>query len=46
MIGYIYIAGTLFFTVYGQLILKWRLQNLSFQLPEGKIAKGISFLNI
>jgi drug/metabolite transporter (DMT)-like permease len=23
--GYLYIAGTIFFTVYGQLILKWRM---------------------
>lgn len=23
--GYLYIAGTVFFTVYGQLILKWRI---------------------
>lgn len=25
MIGYLYIAGTIIFTVYGQLILKWRI---------------------
>jgi drug/metabolite transporter (DMT)-like permease len=24
-LGYLYIAGTIFFTVYGQLILKWRI---------------------
>ena len=32
---YLYIFGTLFFTVYGQLILKWRLGKLGFVLPEG-----------
>jgi drug/metabolite transporter (DMT)-like permease len=46
MIGYVYITGTLFFTVYGQLILKWRLQNLSFQLPEGVMSKVISLLKV
>lgn len=25
--GYFYIIGTIFFTVYGQLILKWRISN-------------------
>ena len=33
MMGYLYIFGTIFFTVYGQLILKWRIQNTN-QLPE------------
>jgi drug/metabolite transporter (DMT)-like permease len=46
MIGYIYIAGTLFFTVYGQLILKWRLSELSFQLPDGIFSKVMSLLKI
>lgn len=32
MIGYVYIFGTIFFTVYGQLILKWRI-SLYGQLP-------------
>jgi drug/metabolite transporter (DMT)-like permease len=32
MIGYFYIAGTIFFTVYGQLILKWRIAQYG-QLP-------------
>lgn len=38
--GYVYILLTILFTVYGQLILKWRM-NLKGQLPEsfsGKIA--------
>ena len=46
MIGYFYIAGTLFFTVYGQLILKWRLSALSFQLPQGVSSKFISLIRI
>lgn len=31
--GYIYIFGTIFFTVYGQLILKWRIVQYG-ALPE------------
>lgn len=31
---YFYIFGTLFFTVYGQVILKWRLSGLKIQLPD------------
>ena len=32
---YFYIFGTLFFTVYGQILLKWRLSGLKVILPEG-----------
>ena len=32
---YLYIFATLLFTVYGQVILKWRLSNLKIVLPEG-----------
>ena len=32
--GYFYIFGTIFFTVYGQIVLKWRINNVS-SLPEG-----------
>lgn len=32
---YLYIFGTLFFTVYGQIVLKWRLSSLKVILPEG-----------
>lgn len=39
---YIYIIGTLFFTVYGQLVLKWRISGLG-QLPES-FAEKILFL--
>lgn len=34
MIGYLYIIGTILFTVYGQLILKWRIVNYG-ALPDG-----------
>jgi drug/metabolite transporter (DMT)-like permease len=44
--GYFYILATLLFTVYGQLILKWRLSGLSFQLPEGVLNKLVSLLKI
>jgi undecaprenyl phosphate-alpha-L-ara4N flippase subunit ArnF len=44
---YLYIFGTLFFTVYGQLILKWRLGKLGFVLPEGGLwDKLLSLLKI
>jgi len=32
MINYMYIFGTIFFTIYGQLILKWQV-NLSGEFP-------------
>lgn len=32
--GYIYIFGTILFTVLGQILLKWRLAFLHFCLPE------------
>lgn len=32
MIGYLYIAGTVLFTVYGQIVLKWRIVNYG-ELP-------------
>lgn len=34
---YLYIFGTLFFTVYGQIILKWRIGKVGFSLPESGI---------
>ena len=39
--SYLYILGTIFFTVYGQIVLKWRLTNLQISLPEGLLNKGI-----
>jgi multidrug transporter EmrE-like cation transporter len=38
MIGYIYISGTVLFTVYGQLMLKWRIAKYGV-LPETFNAK-------
>lgn len=38
MVKYSYILGTIVFTVYGQMILKWRLTQLNFVLLEnGKL---------
>lgn len=42
MQGYFYIFGTLFFTIYGQIVLKWRLNSFG-DLPEALSAK-ITFL--
>jgi len=39
MTGYLYIAGCVFFTVYGQLILKWRMNMQTQPLPEETVAK-------
>lgn len=39
MSAYLYIFGTLFFTIYGQIILKWRLNSLKVELPEGFLDK-------
>lgn len=39
MNNYLYIYGTLLFTVYGQIILKWRLSNLKIILPDGLLTK-------
>lgn len=36
--GYFYIFGTIFFTVYGQLILKWRISAMG-SLPEALFDK-------
>ena len=36
---YFYILGTLVFTVYGQIILKWRLSGLKIVLPEATFEK-------
>jgi multidrug transporter EmrE-like cation transporter len=40
--GYLYISGTIFFTVYGQLIIKWRIGRYG-QLPDG-LPDKINFL--
>lgn len=41
---YFYILGTLLFTVYGQMILKWRLNSIGFQLPDGALWHKIKAL--
>ena len=46
MIGYFYIFSTLLFTVYGQLVLKWRLGKLEYALPEDFLSKVISLVRI
>jgi len=37
-VGYIFILGTILFTVYGQLILKWRITSYG-SLPDGGLDK-------
>jgi len=44
--GYWYIVGTILFTVYGQLILKWRISKLSFQLPDGLYEKLLGLIKL
>lgn len=36
--GYVYILGTIMFTVYGQLVLKWRMNRIDV-LPAGLLEK-------
>ena len=43
---YLYIFGTLFFTVYGQIVLKWRLSQLAIVLPEGLLDKTLYLLKL
>jgi multidrug transporter EmrE-like cation transporter len=43
--GYFYIIGTIFFTVYGQLILKWRISNYGV-LPSETYEKIIFLLKL
>jgi undecaprenyl phosphate-alpha-L-ara4N flippase subunit ArnF len=43
---YLYIFGTLFFTVYGQIVLKWRLSALKIELPVGLMDKGIYLIKL
>ena len=46
MSPYFYIFGTLFFTVYGQIVLKWRLSQLAIVLPEGLLDKILYLLKL
>lgn len=44
---YFYVFMTLLFTVYGQIIIKWRFNNLNFKIPdEGSINKFLNLLKI
>ena len=43
---YLYIFGTLFFTVYGQIILKWRLSSLKVIMPEGVLEKVVYLIKL
>jgi undecaprenyl phosphate-alpha-L-ara4N flippase subunit ArnF len=38
---YLYIANTIIFTVYGQIILKWRIKFLNWAMIEGNIYEKI-----
>ena len=38
---YIYIFGTIFFTVYGQIILKWRINKIGFSLENGGLVDKV-----
>lgn len=42
--GYVYILGTVLFTVYGQLVLKWRM-NIFGPLPDEIVKKLIFIFN-
>jgi len=44
--GYLYIAGCVFFTVYGQLILKWRMNLLTEPLPSELFDKVIFLIRL
>ena len=43
--GYFYIFGTIFFTVYGQIVLKWRMNGMG-SLPEGTGDKIIFLVKV
>ncbi|MBL7003830.1 MAG: EamA family transporter [Gammaproteobacteria bacterium] len=43
--GYLYIVGCVFFTVYGQLILKWRM-NQQPPLPDGLLDKVFELIKL
>lgn len=44
--GYFYIFGTIFFTVYGQLILKWRISTIGVGLPNEFLDKVFFLLKL
>lgn len=44
---YLYVFGTILFTVYGQMVMKWRINKLGFTLPEiGFGDKAIALLKL
>ena len=43
--GYIYIFNTILFTVYGQIVLKWRMSSID-QLPEPFITKTLFLIKL
>jgi len=45
MIGYLYILGTVFFTVYGQLVLKWRISQTT-GLPPNTFEKIVFLIKL
>ena len=45
MLDYSYIFGTIFFTVYGQLVLKWRITNYG-SLPDSFLKKTVFLFNV
>lgn len=44
--GYLYIAGCVFFTVYGQLVLKWRMNLQTQPLPDEAFGKIIYLIKL
>jgi len=38
---YLYIFGTILFTVYGQMILKWRIKTLGWTMTDGNILEKV-----
>ena len=43
--GFLYIAGCIVFTVYGQLVLKWRM-NMQAPLPDGVFDKSLALVKL
>jgi len=43
--GYFYILSCIAFTVYGQIVLKWRM-NMQNELPAGLLDKGIALTKL
>ena len=44
MTGYLYIFLTLIFTAFGQLILKWRLTSVGFELPSAGLLAQVEMI--